>query len=236
VDRPVGPPRALPLTPAGDLARLLAGPVVEAARGLLGTLLVREREGARRVGRIVEVEAYAGPDDRASHARFGAASRAATMFGPPGRAYVYGVYGMHVCLNVVAGPSGQGAAILLRCVEPLEGIAWMRESRLVRSVASRRAAAADPSAEAARIARLPVARLAAGPANLAAAFDVERSDDGVDLLDPAGGLRLEAGRADERPREIVAATRIGVAYAGPGWADRPWRFVMAGASAAGART
>jgi DNA-3-methyladenine glycosylase len=150
-------------------------------------------------------------------------------------AYVYGVYGMHVCLNVVAGPSGQGAAILLRGVEPLEGIAWMRASRLVRSVASRRAAAAGAVAEAARIARLPVARLAAGPANLAAAFDVERSDDGVDLLDPAGGLRLEAGDADERLLESIATTRVGVAYAGPGWADRPWRFVMAGAPiAAGA--
>jgi DNA-3-methyladenine glycosylase len=236
VDRPVGPPRALPLTSTGDLARLLAGPVVEAAHGLLGTLLVRDRESARRVGRIVEVEAYGGPEDRASHARFGPASRAATMFGPPGRAYVYGVYGMHICLNVVAGPSGHGAAILLRRVEPLEGIAWMRASRLVRSVASRRAAAADPSAEAARIARLPVARLAAGPANLAAAFDVERSDDGVDLLDPTGSLRLEAGDAGDRLPGIVATTRVGVAYAGSGWADRRWRFVMAGTPVAGART
>jgi DNA-3-methyladenine glycosylase len=182
------------------------------------------------------VEAYGGPEDRASHARFGAASRAATMFGPPGRAYVYGVYGMHICLNVVTGPFGHGAAILLRRVEPVEGIAWMRASRLVRSVASRRAAAADASAEAARIARLPVARLAAGPANLAAAFDVERSDDGVDLLDPAGSLRLEAGDGGDRLPEIVATTRVGVAYAGPGWADRPWRFVMAGTPVAGART
>jgi DNA-3-methyladenine glycosylase len=158
------------------------------------------------------------------------------MFGPPGRAYVYGVYGMHICLNVVAGPSGQGAAILLRGVEPLEGIAWMRAARLVRSVASRRAAAAVPSAEAARIARLPAARLAAGPANLAAAFDVERSDDGVDLLDPAGGLRLEAGDAGDGLSEIVATARVGVAYAGPGWADRPWRFVMAAIPVAGAGT
>lgn len=196
---------------------------------------MRERAGARRVGRIVEVEAYAGPEDRASHARFGPTSRAATMFGAPGRAYVYGVYGMHICLNVVACPSGQGAAILLRTVEPLEGIDSMRAARLARAVASRRAAAADPAAEAARIAGLPIGRLAGGPANLAAAFEVERDEDGVDLLDPGGSLRLEAGPAS-RPRGVLVATaRVGVAYAGPGWADRSWRFVEAGVSAANAR-
>ena len=214
---------------------MLAGPVAGAASGLLGVLLVRDVEGGRRVGRIVEVEAYGGPEDRASHARFGSASRAARMFGAAGRAYVYGVYGMHTCLNVVAGPPGQGAAILLRTVEPLEGVASMRAARLARAVASRRAAAADPGAEAARIARLPVDRLAAGPANLAAAFDVERGEDGLDLLDPAGSLRLEPGELEGPRRAILATARIGVAYAGPGWADLPWRFVLAATTAAGAR-
>jgi DNA-3-methyladenine glycosylase len=180
------------------------------------------------------VEAYGGPEDRASHARSGPLSRAATMFGPPGRAYVYGVYGMHICLNVVAGPPGLGAAILLRAVEPLEGIASMRAARLAHAVASRHAVAAAPAAEAARIARIPASRLAAGPANLAAAFGVERGDDGLDLLDSAAGLRLEPDGADGRHREIVAGARIGVAYAGPGWADRPWRFVLAGTPATGA--
>jgi DNA-3-methyladenine glycosylase len=198
-------------------------------------LLVRERGGDRRVGRIVEVEAYAGPEDRASHARFGPTSRAATMFGAPGRAYVYGVYGMHICLNVVVGPPGQGAAILLRAVEPLEGIASMRAARLARAVAARRAAAAAPAAEAGRIARLPVERLAAGPANLGAAFEVELGEDGHDLLDPAGSLRLEPGQANRPWGEIIATARVGVAYAGPGWADRPWRFVVAGSPAANAR-
>lgn len=197
----------------------------EAARGLLGVLLVREGDGGRRVGRIVEVEAYAGPEDRASHARFGPRSRAAAMFGPPGIAYVYGVYGMHTCLNVVVGPAGRGAAVLLRGIEPLEGVVRMRAGRLARAVASRRVAAADPAAEAARIARLPAERLAAGPANLAAAFGVDRGDDGCDLLDPAGPLRLEADGIGAPRLEIRATARIGVAYAGPGWADRPWRFV-----------
>ncbi len=181
------------------------------------------------------MEAYAGPEDRASHARFGPTSRAATMFGAPGRAYVYGVYGMHVCLNVVVGPSGQGAAILLRTVEPLEGIASMRAARLARAVASRRAAAADPTAEAARIARLPDDGLAAGPANLGAAFDVELGEDGLDLLDPASSLRLEPGPANRPRGAVVATARVGVAYAGPGWADRPWRFVVAGCPAAKVR-
>ena len=179
------------------------------------------------------MEAYGGQEDRASHARFGPASRAASMFGAPGHAYVYGVYGMHTCLNVVAGPAGQGAAILLRTVEPTEGIPAMRTARVARAVASRRAAAADPAAEAARIARLPVARLAAGPANLAAAFDVGRDEDGIDLLDPRGTLRLEPGEEGGPDTDVLATARIGVAYAGPGWADRPWRFVVAGTPAAG---
>jgi DNA-3-methyladenine glycosylase len=199
---------------------------VEAARGLMGALLVREEGAGRRTGRIVEVEAYAGPEDRASHARFGPRSRAATMFGAPGRAYVYGVYGMHTCLNVVVGPAGNGAAVLLRAVVPLEGVDLMRAARLAASLARRRAAAADPAAEASRIVRLPAERLAAGPANLAAAFGVERDDGGLDLLDPAGPLRLEPGRRDGPQDAIVATARIGVAYAGPGWADRPWRFVV----------
>jgi DNA-3-methyladenine glycosylase len=106
----------------------------------------------------------------------------------------------------------------------------MRAARLAAAVARRRAAAADPQGEAARIARLPADRLAAGPANLAAAFGVERRDNGIDLLDPAGSLRLEPGRRGDPVREIVAAARVGVAYAGPGWADRPWRFVAGRAS------
>jgi DNA-3-methyladenine glycosylase len=157
------------------------------------------------------------------------------MFGAPGRAYVYGVYGMHTCLNVVVGPAGLGAAILLRGVEPLEGVSSMRAALLSSAVAHRRAAAADPAGEAARIARLPIGRLAAGPANLAAAFDVERDDDGLDLLDPAGFLRLEPGMFDGPPPKIAETARVGVAYAGPGWADRPWRFVASGLTTGGSR-
>jgi len=174
------------------------------------------------------VEAYDGPEDRASHARFGRTSRNAAMFGAPGLAYVYGVYGMHACLNVVCGPPGRPAAVLLRAVEPLTGIGAMRAARLQRAVRVRRADRADPPGAAERIGRIPAGRLAAGPANLAAAFGVELIDDGVDLLDPRGPLRLEPpDRGAARPA-VVATARIGVAYAGPGWAEVPWRFVEAG--------
>ncbi len=198
--------------------------MVEAARGLIGACLVREANGVRRVGRIIEVEAYAGPEDRASHARFGLRSRAATMFGAPGRAYVYGVYGTVRCLNVVTGPEGQAAAVLLRAVEPLAGAEPMRAARIAHAVTARRE---DPVAAAARLERVPDARLAVGPGNLAAAFAVGLADDGADLLDPAGSLRLEPRPEDGPPLAIRATPRIGIAYAGPGWADRPWRFVAA---------
>jgi DNA-3-methyladenine glycosylase len=199
---------------------------VEAARGLLGAFLVRESAAVRRVGRIVEVEAYGGPDDRASHARFGPRSRARSMFGAPGSAYVYGVYGMHTCLNVVVGPQGQPAAVLLRAIVPREGVEAMRAARLARAVATRRADRNDPAAARDRLARVRDARLAVGPANLAAAFDVGRDDDGVDLLASEGSLRLEPRPHDDPPFSIVATPRIGVAYAGPGWAECQWRFVI----------
>lgn len=91
------------------------------ARDLLGKVLVHQQGRVRRAVRIVETEAYLGPGDRASHARFGPTPRVAPMFGPPGRTYVYRVYGVHHCLNLVTGPEGFPAAVLLRAGEPLEG-------------------------------------------------------------------------------------------------------------------
>ncbi|HLA16464.1 MAG TPA: DNA-3-methyladenine glycosylase, partial [Candidatus Limnocylindrales bacterium] len=111
----------------------MARPTLEAAARLLGARLVGEgRAGDVRIGRIVEVEAYIGESDRASHARFGRTERNAVMYGPPGIAYVYLVYGMHDCLNVVTEPAGRPAAVLIRSVEPIEGMADMRRSRLER--------------------------------------------------------------------------------------------------------
>ncbi len=189
-----------------DGALLSATPDV-AARALLGSLVVRDDEHGRRVARIVETEAYAGPQDRASHARAGRTGRTGVMFGPAGRAYVYLVYGLHHCLNVVCGPDGTAAAVLIRAVEPLMGTALMRDRR-------------GPTAG-------PEARLAAGPARTCQALDIDRGLDGIDLL-VDGRLWLAADDgAPTAPERIVSGPRIGVAYAGPGWAARPWRFGVA---------
>ena len=202
--------------------------MVAAARGLLGALLIRDDGLSVRTGRIVEVEAYGGPKDLASHARAARTARNASMFGPPGRAYVYGVYGMHTCLNVVCGPAGDASAVLVRAIEPLTHVAAMREARLARGIASRRAERAAPARAAARIAHLPVALLASGPGNVGAAFSIEREDDGRDLLDPLSPLRLEARSAAEPRPEVASGPRIGVGFAGVEWASRPWRFWLPG--------
>ena len=168
----------------------------------------------------METEAYGGPEDRASHARAGRTARTGVMFGPPGRAYVYLVYGMHHCLNVVCGPEGEAAAVLIRALQPLDGLERMRHARgWWRTAPGRSAPGGD-------------ARLAAGPARLCQALGIDRSLDGLDLLSD-DRLRLvdprRAARSAWGPGErVVAGPRVGVAYAGPEWATRPWRFGIAG--------
>lgn len=211
--------------PAQRLQRLdgsiLDAPVETVAQALLGALIVRDSDAGRCVVRIVETEAYAGPEDRASHARAGRTPRASVMFGPAGRAYVYLVYGMHHCLNVVCGREGHAAAVLVRAVEPVEGVELMR---------LRRGTSAGPDH-----------RLGAGPARACQALDIDRTLDGIDLLSdrrlwlaspsPARSATTDtttdAARGTVRPR-IVAGPRIGVAYAGAEWAARPWRFGFCG--------
>jgi DNA-3-methyladenine glycosylase len=193
---------------------LLAGPSLAAARALLGARLVREPDASgnrRRVGRIVEVEAYIGQEDRASHARMGPTARNRVMFGPPGIAYVYLVYGMHHCLNVVTEPAPRPAALLIRAVEPLEGLDVMRAAR-----------------ETAGRAAVPDARLAAGPGLVGAAFGIAREHTGLDLCDPASPLRLEAAPDGEPAPDTVATPRVGIAYAGEPWVSVPWRLLVPG--------
>lgn len=206
---------------SGSLAPLprafFARPTEVVARDLLGMLIVREGQDVegvedvdgRCVGRIVETEAYGGPEDRASHARAGLTPRTAPMFGPVGHAYVYLVYGMHECLNVVARAGRPAGAVLIRAIVPISGIELMR---------ARRGRPAEPTA-----------RLAAGPARLCQALAVDRGFDGHDLT--AGEELWLATPAEPLTAVDVAVTsgpRIGVAYAGADWTARPWRFWLAG--------
>ena len=222
------PPRRL--DPAAARA-ILAGPTLDAARLLVGAILVRDPAagavGEPRIARIVEVEAYIGTDDLASHARSGPTPRNEVMFGPAGRAYVYLVYGMYDCLNVVTEPSGRAAAVLIRAAEPLAGLDAMRVARAGHR--ARRHAA--PGTAAAAVA---TARLASGPGVLCAALSVDRTATGLDLLDPASPLRLELA-GEPLPDERIATTpRIGIGYAPEPWRSKPWRFVdRASASVSG---
>jgi DNA-3-methyladenine glycosylase len=195
---------------------------------------VREDATGRREGRIVEVEAYDGPADRASHARFGRTARNGVMFGPPGIAYVYLVYGMYDCLNVVCGPDGHPSALLVRAVEPLVGLERMRDDRV--AVVRRLRAGRTEAGLAAARSRLTATRddrLASGPGLVAAAFGIDTSWTGVDLCAPGSALRLERdpAAAVDGPipdAAIVSSSRIGVAYAGSDWASVPWRVAMRG--------
>lgn len=171
----------------------------QVAPELLGMLLAHDTPQGRIVGRIVEVEAYLGPEDLAAHSSRGLTPRNAAMFGEPGRLYVYFVYGVHYCANVVCGPGAKPEAVLLRAAALTQGQELAR---------SRRGA-------------VDAARLAAGPGNLASAFGIDRRLNGADLL--TGPIRLATGPA---PAAIERTARIGVAYAGD-WATRPLRFVIA---------
>lgn len=209
----------------------MTGAPLDAAHALLGGLLLRDDASGLRLARIVEVEAYGGPDDLASHARFGATPRTATMFGLPGHLYVYLVYGMHDCLNVVTGPSGTASAVLIRAVAPVAGLDAMRTSRL--AVAMRRRAARSEEGRArarAALARTPDERLARGPGLVAAAFGVDTTWTGTDLCRPDGSLRLVAPGPDDALRQaglVRSGPRIGIDYAGQDAAARPWRLWLA---------
>ncbi|MGZ8501750.1 MAG: DNA-3-methyladenine glycosylase [Candidatus Limnocylindrales bacterium] len=209
----------------------MARPTLEAARDLIGCRLIADDAiGGRIAGRIVEVEAYIGEADRASHARFGRTSRNWTMYGDPGHAYLYLVYGMYTCLNVVTEPAGQPAAVLIRAVEVTDGIEAARHLRLTGEASVKRARD-DPLLRAriaARVAALPADRLASGPGLVGAAFGLGVTLTGLDLCAPGSPVRLEPARAEDPVPTIVATPRIGIGYAGEPWLSQPWRFAIAG--------
>jgi DNA-3-methyladenine glycosylase len=159
------------------------------------------------------------------------------MYGPAGVAYVYLVYGMYDCLNIVTEAEGRPAAILVRAVEPLEGADAIRDARLAWWRARRKGGdAAAQTREAARLRAAPEAALTRGPGLVAAGFAIDRSMTGLDLLDPASPLRVEAAPAGEPRPEVVAKPRVGIAYAGSPWTELPWRFVdRASAAVSGPR-
>jgi DNA-3-methyladenine glycosylase len=189
--------------------------------------------------RVVEVEAYVGTDDRASHARFGRTARNEVMFGPPGVAYVYLVYGMYDCLNIVTEPAGRAAAVLIRAAEPIAGLDAMRAARAAHRSTRARAPAPPPSDRASSpgpFSAVADDRLASGPGVLCAALSIDRSDTGRDLLDPGGSLHLELPAEALEAKRIGASPRIGIGYAAEPWRSRPWRlFDLASPAVSGRR-
>lgn len=176
------------------------------ARALLGKLLIRTTPGGVLAGRIVETEAYLGKDDEAAHSFIGKTPRNAVMFGPPGRAYVYFIYGNHYCLNVSCLRDGVAGAVLFRAMEPVEGIERM---------AAARGFTLDD--------KFDLRKISSGPGRMAQALGVTRErDNEKNYVSPQSDLRI--GDDGYRVRQIVATTRIGIVKA----ADMPLRYVVAG--------
>jgi DNA-3-methyladenine glycosylase len=176
------------------------------ARDLLGRLLVREIDGQRLAGRIVEVEAYTGWGDMASHGHRGKTRRNAVMFGEVGFSYVYFTYGMHWLLNVVAKLPGVDypAAVLIRAVEPLEGLD---------QIAARRAGR-------------PLREWTSGPARLTMAFGIDGALNGIDMTAADSPLYFEPG-ARVPDALVIRGPRVGINVPEP-WQSKPWRYRVSG--------
>jgi len=183
--------------PAGPFYRR---PTEAVARDLIGKKLVRTiikgGRAFRLAGTIVETEAYGYNDDPASHACMGPTARNRVMFGDVGRAYIYFTYGNHFCVNVSARSGSEAGAILIRGIEPVEGVAMMKQFRPVDGAFS----------------------LTSGPGKLTQALKITAALNGVDMTDPESELHIEFG---SRPARVIATPRIGITRA----TDREWRFV-----------
>lgn len=196
------PPQLADVNPALKLPRsFYEQSTIDVAKQLLGKFLVRKHPEGNTVGRIVEAEAYVGPQDLACHASKGRTARTEVMFGPAGHAYVYFIYGFYNMLNLVTEAKDYPSAVLIRAVEPVSGIELMKRRRRIDALRS----------------------LASGPGKLCQAFDIDRTLNGADLC---GGILFVEDRGEPAPK-ISAMPRIGVDYAGK-WKDKPYRFLIRG--------
>ena len=191
-------PSKFPILTAGFFVR---SPEI-VARDLLGKVLVHRREGERLSGRIIEVEAYLGLDDPASHAFRGLTPANSVLFGPPGIAYVYFIYGMHYCVNVSCLPAGEPGGVLIRALTPLEGIRTMAQLRGLAEDAKPR-------------------QLTGGPGRLCEALGITRAThNGMDVTKPESSLHFEDH--GDQPGNIEITPRIGISKA----KDHPLRFLV----------
>lgn len=174
---------------------------IDVAKQLLGKFLVRRHPDGNTVGRIVETEAYVGPQDLACHASKGRTARTEVMFGPPGHAYVYFIYGFYNMLNLVTEAKDYPSAVLIRAVEPVSGVELMKSRRELDALRS----------------------LASGPGKLCQAFAIDRSLNGADLC---GNVLFVEDHGEGVPK-FIATPRIGVDYAGK-WKTKPYRFLIRG--------
>ncbi len=172
-------------------------PTLTVARELIGARLVRILDGVKLVGVITEAEAYIGETDLACHAKAGRTPRTAVMYEEPGHAYVYFTYGNHWMLNVVTEREGFPAAVLIRAIEPVEGIEVMLERRNGRDTL--------------------------GPGKLCQAMGITKSENRVDLTETAGGLWIEAG-ANVPDSRVTKGPRVGLNNTPEPWLSKPWRF------------
>lgn len=177
--------------------------VLLVAPQLLGKKLVRTIGTRRICGIISEVEAYRGEEDLACHAHVGKTTRNSVMYGSAGIAYVYFTYGMHWLLNCVTGPVGFPAAVLVRSVQPTEGLSMIADNRNHR----------------------PEAEWCNGPAKICQAFEINGQHNGLTLCDPASGLWIEPG-VEIDPSSMTTSPRVGMGSVPEPWFSKPWRFLI----------
>ena len=176
-------------------------PTLTVARGLIGARLVSLLDGERLAGLITETEAYVGQKDLGSHARVGGTPRTRVMFGPPGHAYVYFTYGNHWMLNAATEREGVAGAVLIRAIQPVEGIETILRRRSGRDTF--------------------------GPGKLAQALGITGEDNGIDLTEHNGRLWIEQG-VPVSPRLVTKGPRVGLYTVPEPWKSKPWRFLVKG--------